>query len=194
MKAEKLIEIADLYGQSTLAGAGNGQSFFTKLVDATKEVPTGSLVALDLRKVELVSASFFRAGFRAYRDFLRSSPMLYLVFSNSNAATLEEVRFFAESTGDAYVFGKLNRRSEITSPFVVGKLDDKQAKTLASLLKLKEADAGQLFEAFPEPTVASSAAWSNRLAALAAKGLVVERLEGRLKKCRPLFEDLSYGA
>ncbi len=193
MKAEKLFEVAKLYGQSTLAGAGNGQSFLAKLIDATKEVPTGSLVILDLSKVELVSASFFRAAFRAYRDYARSSAMLYVVFANSTAATLEEACFFAESTGDAYVFAKVNRQLQITSPFVVGKLEDKQAKTLAALLKLKEADAGQLLEAFPEPAVASSAAWSNRLAALALKGLIVERLEGRLKKYRPIIEDLAYG-
>lgn len=120
--------------------------------------------------------------------------MQYLVFANANAVTLEEVRFFAESTGDAYVFAKLVRQSEIKSPFVVGKLDDKQAKTLIALLELKEADAGQLLEAFPESGVTGTAAWSNRLAALASKGLVTERFEGRLKKYRPIIEGLTYGS
>src|SRR5437879_573418 len=119
MKPSKVIDVANLYGDGTLAGAGNGQSFLGKLIDCIKGESAGSVIALDFAKVELVSASFFRAAFRPFRDFARSSAKLYLFFANANAATLEEVHFFAESTGDAYPFGKLNSAKVIRSSFVV---------------------------------------------------------------------------
>jgi hypothetical protein len=91
------------------------------------------------------------------------------------------------------VFATLTKSGELVDPVLLGKLDDKQEKTLSALVKLKEADAGRLLEQFPEKPPISSAAWSNRLASLAAKGIVVERLEGRTKKYRLIIEGLAYG-
>ena len=172
MKPTLRIELKSLYGQSVLSGSKNGEAFLPKLLDAAKHQPADAAVALDFGKLELVTASFFRAAFRPFRDYARNGVGFYPLFANANRDTLDEIRHFAEDVGDAFLFGTLTKEGEIKETFVVGTLDDKQAKTLAALLRLGEADAGQLFKEYPDPDVSSSAAWSNRLAALAAKGFL----------------------
>lgn len=193
MKPNLIVEVRDLYGSATLAGSINGASFFPKMLQATAGASRDSVVAFDLKKIDLVTASFFRAAFMAYRDHARSAMSLYPLIANANAATKEEAAFFAESANDALVFATLTKSGELVSPVVLGKLDDKQEKTLSALAKLKEADARQLLERYPERPPVSPAAWSNRLASLAAKGIVVERLEGRTKKYRPIIEGIVHG-
>lgn len=193
MKPNLIVEVRHLYGKATLAGSINGASFFPKMLEATAGVSRDSVVVFDLKRVDLVTASFFRAAFMAYRDHVRSAVSLYPVIANANAATKEEAAFFVESANDAFVFATLTKSGELAAPVVLGKLDDKQEKTLSALVKLKEADARQLLEKYPEIPPVSSAAWSNRLASLAGKGIVVERLEGRTKKYRPIIEGIVHG-
>lgn len=193
MKPSLIINIRDLYGEPTLAGSINGASFFPKMLEATAHTPRNSVVALDLKRVSLVTASFFRTAFKAFRDHAHSMASIYPVIANANAAILEEATFFVESAGDALVFATLTKTERLVSPFVLGKLDAKQEKTLTALVELGEADARQLLENYPEKPPISSAAWSNRLASLAAKGIVVERLEGRIKKYRPIIEGITHG-
>ena len=193
MKPTAILEIRDLYGEALLAGSGSGQAFFSKLVDATKDLPRDAVIALNFTKVEVVTASFFRSAFRAFRDYARSTPMFFPVFANTNATTREEIAFFAEGSGDAFIFGTLTKAGDLKSSFVLGNLDAKQSKALKVLVELGEADAGQLRETYPEDPEVSSAAWSNRLAVLAAKGFAIERMVGRSKKYRPIIEELTYG-
>lgn len=193
MKPKFIVNIHELYGEKTLAGSIGGGSFFLKLLEATSSIPRDSIVVFDLSKIELVTASFFRAAFKAFREHVRTMTSLYPILANANKATLEEAEFFTESAADILVFATLTKSGELISPFVLGKLDAKQAETLSALAKLKEADAGQLLETYPEKPAVSSAAWSNRLATLAAKGIVMERVEGRVKKYRPILEGIAYG-
>lgn len=193
MKPALRIDLRSLYGESVLAGSKNGEAFLPKLLDAAKHQAADAVVALDFGKLELVTASFFRTAFRAFRDYARNGAGVYPLFANANHDTLDEIRNFAEDVGDVFLFGALTRDGEIKDTFIVGNLDDKQSKALTALIKLGEADAGQLFKAYPEADVSSSAAWSNRLAALAAKGFLVERLEGRVKKYRTIHKGLTHG-
>lgn len=193
MKPALLVDIKSLYGQAVLSGSKNGEAFLPKLLDAAKHQPQDVVVALDFGKLELVTASFFRTAFRAFRDYARNGASIYPMCANANEDTLEEIRHFADDVGDAFLFGSLDKGGAITEAFVVGRLEDKQAKTLSTLIELGEADAGQLYKEHPDPNVSSSAAWSNRLAALAAKGFLVERLEGRVKRYQTIHKNLSYG-
>ena len=63
---------------------------------------------------------------------------------------------------------------------------------LAVLLKLvsrkRETTAVQLHEESRSFDTVGATAWNNRLASLAAKSLVVEILQGRTKKYRPVLE------
>ena len=193
MKPTLVIKIRDLYGEATLAGSASGQAFLSKLIDATKDLPFNAVVALNFTRVDVVTASFFRSAFRTLRDYARSTAMFFPVFANMNAATRDEISFFADGSGDVFVLGTLTKDGILKSTFVQGKLDAKQSETLKALVELGEADAGQLRDTYPEDPEVSSAAWSNRLAALAVKGVVMERLVGRTKKYRPIVEDLTYG-
>ncbi len=193
MKPTKILEIRDLFGAGPLAGAASGQAFFSKLVEATSELPRDAVVALNFGRVDIVTASFFRSAFRAFRDYARSEFRIYPVFANANAATREEISFFAEGSNDAFVLATLGKNGQLTSPTVLGTLDDKQSLALRALAELGEADAGKLRETCPETPAVSSAAWSNRLAVLSAKGFVAERLMGRTKQFRPIIEGLVYG-
>lgn len=193
MKPTRILEIRDLFGAGPLAGAASGQAFFSTLVDATSDLSRDAVVALNFGKVDIVTASFFRSAFRAFRDYARSELRLYPVFANANAATREEIAFFAEGSNDAFVLATLGKDGQLQAPFLLGQLDEKQAMALQALAALGEADAGELREAYPETPTVSSAAWSNRLAVLAAKGFIVERLVGRTKRFRPIIQGLVYG-
>ena len=193
MKTTATIDIHSLYGEAALAGATSGQAFLPKLIDATKEAPRDTLVILNFGKVDIVTASFFRSAFRAFRDYARSTALVYPVLVNVNAATREEITFFAEGSGDAFLIATLGKNGDLTSPRVLGRLDPKQAHTLQAIVQLGDADAGQLRAAYPEQPPVSSAAWSNRLAVLAARGFIVETLVGRSKRFRPILKGLSYG-
>lgn len=193
MKPTSVINIHSLYGEATLAGATSGQAFLPKLIDATTEIPRDALVALNFAKVDIVTASFFRSAFRAFRDYARSTALIYPVFTNVNTASREEISFFAEGSGDAFLLASLAKDGELGAPRVLGRLDPKQAHTLQAVVQLGEADAGQLRAAYPEQPPVSSAAWSNRLAVLAARGFIVETLVGRSKRFKPILKGLSYG-
>lgn len=193
-KDPTVLDIKALYGAKTLAGTGAGKAFLSKLLVATSKCPRQTLVAFDLRKADLVTASFFRASFKAFRDFARSEADLFPIHICRNEATLEEVAAYADDVGDVFLFADLTEHHEIVDPFLVGRLDDKQERALRALAEVGEADAAALFSKYPEhPPLATSAAWSNRLAALASKGLVIERIEGRSKYFRPIREGIRYG-
>lgn len=193
MKPTLIINIQSLYGEVTLAGATSGQAFLPKLIEATKGTPRDAVLALDFSKVDIVTASFFRSAFRAFRDYARSTALVYPVLANVNAATREEITFFAEGSGDVFLIATLGKSGELSAPRVLGRLDPKQAHTLNAVVQLGEADAGQLRGAYPEQPPVSSAAWSNRLAVLAARGFILETLVGRSKRFRPILKGLSYG-
>jgi len=193
MKPTTSIDILALYGAAMLAGATSGQAFLPKLIDATKGAPRDALVALNFAKVDIVTASFFRSAFRAFRDYARSTALIYPVLTNVNAASREEISFFAEGSGDAFLLASLAKGGELGAPRVLGRLDPKQAHTLQAIAELGEADAGQLRAEYPENPPVSSAAWSNRLAVLAARGFIVETLVGKTKRFRPILKGLTYG-
>ena len=194
MKPSTVLDIHSIFGQEILAGSGAGKVCLGKLIEATLTVPPESLIALDLRKTELVTASFFRTSFKAFRDYVAGNGRFGLIHLCKGQSTIEEVTAYADDLGDAFLFGDINKQSEITDAFLIGKLDAKQKRTLIALSELGEADAATLFNKYPEqPALATSAAWSNRLASLASKCLVSERLEGRSKLYRPLVEGIRHG-
>jgi hypothetical protein len=189
-----IVDIHALYGGKTLAGTGAGKSFFAKLLEATGDLNQGTIVGFDLRKTDLVTASFFRVSFKAFRDHARSTTGVYPVHICTSGPTLEEVKAYADDVRDAFIFGDLDDRSELRAPFIIGPMEEKQARTLMYLEDLGEADAATMYTRYPEvPPLTSSAAWSNRLASLANKGLVVERSEGRSKIYRPIAKGIRYG-
>ncbi len=71
----------------------------------------------------------------------------------------------------------------------LGELDPKQRLTFDLVHERGETDAGALMRDFGESEgVKHTTAWNNRLASLAALGLIIEQSQGRSKRYRPLFE------
>jgi hypothetical protein len=67
-------------------------------------------------------------------------------------------------------------------------LDEKQRVTLEAVVDAKEADAGTLQHRFRKSDEIGITGWNNRLAALVAKGLLIETQKGRGKLYRPVLE------
>lgn len=189
MKFE-VISVAELYGDTTLAGASNGQAFLSKLISSTAATPPTTLLVLDFSRIEVVTASFFRSAIRAFRDYVRADRRLYLICANANHVIREEAAYFAREAGDAFLFAKF-KESNFSDVQLLGRLDEKQARAFNAVIRCAETDAVQLKQEFPDEDVKSSGAWSNRLAALSAKGLLLERIEGRVKKYRPILGGIN---
>lgn len=193
MKPHYLLDISELYGSKTLAGTGAGKAFLPRLLQEAS-FPSQAIVAVDFRKTDLVTASFFRMSFKAFRDYARNQADFFPVYICKNKATLEEVEAYADDIGDAFLFAELDRNGEMVRPHLVGKLDEKQIRTLQALTEVGESDAAGLFTKYPEtPPLSTSAAWSNRLASLASKGLITERAVGRSKLFKPILKEIRHG-
>lgn len=194
MKSDLILDVHAMYGAKTLAGTGAGKTFLPKLIEASASVAAQGVIAIDLRKTDLVTASFFRASFKAFRDYGRKHEDFFVVHICTDKASIEEVTAYAQDVGDAFLFADLDENANVVRPFLVGVLDQKQERTLNALAEIGEADAPTLFSSFPEdPPLSTSAAWSNRLAALSQKGLVRERIEGRSKFYWPILKGIQYG-
>lgn len=193
MKPHFLLDVFELYGSQTLAGTGAGKAFLPILLQAAS-FPSQAIVAVDFRRTDLVTASFFRMSFKAFRDYARNQADFFPVHICKNKATLEEVEAYADDVGDVFLFAELDAKGELVKPHLVGTLDEKQVRTLRALEEIVESDAAGLFTKFPEtPPLATSAAWSNRLASLAAKGLVSEKTVGRSKLFKPILKEIRHG-
>jgi hypothetical protein len=194
MKPDLTLDMHALYGAKTLAGTGAGRALFPRLLEASAALPPQATLALDFRKTDLVTASFFRASFKTLRDHGRKNADFFVIHICLDRASIEEVAAYANDVADAFLFADLDQHGEFVRPFLVGALEEKQKRTLNALVEIGEADASTLFTRYPEePPLSTSAAWSNRLAALSQKGLVTERVEGRSKYYRPIFRDIRHG-
>ena len=94
---------------------------------------------------------------------------------------------------DAMVMCLLDTHTAPSRPVVLGTVDGKQLTALDAVLALREADAPQLALQFKAAEPISTTAWNNRLAALVAKGLLIEISSGRGKRYRPVLEGMAYG-
>ncbi len=68
----------------------------------------------------------------------------------------------------------------------LGDLDPKQRVTFDLVCERGETDAAELMRQYGGTK--TQTAWNNRLAALAALGLVVEMSQGRAKRYKPLLQ------
>lgn len=193
MKPFLVLDAAALFGSKTLAGTVSGKALLPKILEAASSMLPGSILAIDFRKTDLVTASFFRACFKAVRDYARRQADFFVVFVCRERTTIEEVEAYANDVGDAFVFADLDAKGDLAKPFLVGALESKQLATFFALTEVGEADAPTLLRKFPDPSVNSSNAWSNRLAALSDKGLISERSEGRSKIYRLIFKEIRLG-
>ena len=183
------IDIALVGRGEILAGAGPGKKVFRKLLEKTQnEITEPELVFLDFRNVEVATASFLRESVVAYRDTIRGrrSPY-YPVVANANMNVIEELGALTELRGDVLMSCSKTSSGKVTEVQPIGTLEAKQQVTFDLVSRKGETDAGELWRNTVDQEGVSQTAWNNRLASLAALGLVVEVRHGRSKRYRPLW-------
>jgi hypothetical protein len=172
-----------------LAGRLAGKRAFLGAMEKLPELAEPTLVLMDFGGVDLATSSFLSEAVLPLRDHLRLRRHPgYVVVANLNDEVREEIEEMLRRSGDALLTCITGADGRIANIHLVGKLDDKLNETFRLVGRKRETTAVQLHEEFRTVDAVGATAWNNRLAALAAKSLVVEILQGRTKKYRPVLE------
>ncbi|MER9901127.1 hypothetical protein [Mesorhizobium sp. M0130] len=174
--------------EPVLAGALNGKLAFARMIQSIDGNPeTASPLFLDFRDVQVATASYLRESVFSLKSYLRLiDSKLYAVAANLNESVYDEFQMVADAKNDAIISCHLSDGGQISDVVLVGKLDPKQQITFDLVNRLRKADANTLKERFGETE--KTTAWNNRLAGLAARGLIREFSKGRAKYYRPVVE------
>lgn len=187
------ISLKEVGGNSVLAGALNGKAALNRLLAATATEPVEPQpIFLDFSGVEVATASFLREAVLTFRDFVRSRrSRLYPVVANASEAVRDELLELLRLRGDVLMGCTLADGDTVVKYELLGELDPKQGMTFKLVQQHGETDAGELMRKYGKSEgMRHATAWNNRLASLAALGLVMELSEGRAKRYRPLFGGL----
>jgi len=172
-----------------LAGRLSGQRAFVAALEQFPELTEPSLVLLDFSGVELATSSYLSEVLAPLRDHLRLRRQPgYAVAANLSEKVREEIEEMLRRSGDAFLTCATDKAGQITDVQLCGNLDEKLQETLKLVSRKRETTAAQLHEESRAVDTVGATAWNNRLASLAAKSLVVEILQGRTKKYRPVLE------
>jgi len=189
-----IVKLHDVAGGEQLSGATNGLRAMTLIAQSLPLNLDGSLLILDFSGIEIATGSFLRSLIFSLRDFcLEHRRGVALVLANLNEAVQEELTDRLRSMREAIVTCKLSPTGDVTSARVVGILEERQAETLAAVMRAGETDAPTLAGNDHESD-ASANKWNNRLAALVAKGILKERRSGRVKRYSAVLEGLEHGS
>ena len=181
-----LLDLMD--GQTVLSGAIPGRRLLSALIAATPLVETPIPAFLDFSGVEVATASFLRESVIGFRDYARLSlPNIYPVVANLAAAVAEELDFFVRARGDVLWSCDLDPEDEVVAARLIGDLDPAQRATFDAAQELGAISAPELATRFADQHIGPTA-WNNRLSALASKGLLIERRQGKSKSFSPLLE------
>ena len=182
--------IAELMeSEDVLFGTAMGSACFRDLVAGTRGSTEPEVLFLDFAGIAVATVSFLREGPLAYRTLLRTQrSTLYPVFANLAAPVRDSLTDYLKSTRDALFDCQLSESGEVTDVQLLGQLDPKQDLTFRVTRELGEVTATQLAKEHGAADQVGVTAWNNRLAALAAKGLLVESQRGRGKSFRLTLE------
>ncbi|MER8915518.1 hypothetical protein NKI32_16985 [Mesorhizobium sp. M0761] len=174
--------------EPVLAGALNGKIAFARMIQGIDVNPeTAAPLFLDFRDVQVATASYLRESVFSFKSYLRlTDSKFYAVAANVNESVYDEFQMVADAKNDAILSCQLSEDGHVFDIGLVGKLDPKQQITFDLVNRLREADANTLKERFGETE--KTTAWNNRLAGLAARGLIREFSKGRAKYYRPVVE------
>lgn len=189
--SEVSIRVLDLTrGTGVLGGATAGrQHLETFLAVAAAEPATPTVLLLDFAGVEIATASWIREAVLGLRDRLRERRSnWYPVVCNLGDDVKEEFLILLKQRADVVLVCRAERGGVAGDTAPLGVLDEKQRMTLRLVNERGETDAGELMRAYGESEgTRHQTAWNNRLAGLAAHGLVAELSRGRAKRYRTLL-------
>lgn len=175
-------------GQTVLSGAISGRTLLSVLIAATSSFAAPTPAFLDFAQIEVATASFLREAVIGFRDFaLQSLGNVYPAVANLAPTVAEELEFFVRARGDVLWSCELGSDDNVVSAWLIGELDTAQRSTFEAALELGAITAPELAARFADQQIGPTA-WNNRLSALAAKGLLVQRKLGKTKSFSPLLE------
>lgn len=184
------LSIFEIAGKKdVLAGAPAGKNLLAKIIPKIERGDSPTPLFLDCAGVEVITASYIREAILGLRDYcLNSNSNTYPVIANAKKAIIDEIEIELEHRGEALLSCKLDDRGKPSALKLIGVLEEKQELTLEAVNSLKQADAATLLERFRDVETIGITGWNNRLAALAAKGLLVETKKGKTKLYQPVLE------
>lgn len=186
----KQIDVAASTGKTHLLGLTAGKQALGAL-SADAALLGESLVVLDLRYMELITASAARESILALAAALAEQGKAIAV-TNANAETMNELAFAADALKAPLLVADALAADGPPRGRLIGSLDQKQRETLQVVSSLGEADTRAACEA-ADAEDAGVTAWNNRLAGLASKGLLRERRAGKTKFYRLALEGIADG-
>ncbi|MGD0088499.1 MAG: hypothetical protein ABSE73_01135 [Planctomycetota bacterium] len=190
-----LLNVHDLAGDKVLASSVRGKRLLADLIAKLQPVRAPEVLGLDFGGVEVATGSFLRESVLAFRDYCRrDQALLYPVVANAAAEVTEELECVLRDRAEALVVCRWESRQGFSEPQVIGVLEEKQRATLEAVVKAGCVDAGALLRQFGKKEGIGITGWNNRLAALAAKGILMESKQGRGKQYKPVLEGLVYGS
>lgn len=185
-----IISVEAIAGATELAGAKDGSAWYQS-VRAHLDTAQSGVLVLDFTRIRIATVSWLReAVVTLIRHATKLRPDVVVVAANVPKLVREELEVALDATSSVLIVAHLDSHGELSQPTVLGKLDSALSETLKAVVEYPSFDASVVREALP--SVGPSAA-SNRLAALAAKGLLTSERRGRGRVYRPLLEGLRYG-
>lgn len=176
-----------------LAGALNGNSTLAKLLGLVAVEPAEpEVIFLDFGEIEVATSSHMRASVFTFRGVIRGRDSLYYpVIANPNQPVRDELLELTRARGDVVLTCALAKDGTISKAAILGELEAKQLLTFKLVQKLGETDAGELMRDYgKQENIQHTTAWNNRLSALVTLGLLIEKRQGRLKRYRPLLQEV----
>jgi hypothetical protein len=180
--------LRDMGGTEVAAGAQAGRRVFAALLAGAPRESAPGPMFLDLAGIEAATSSFLREAVFAFRDYCRHAlDNTYPVVANATEVVAEEIAFYAKSQSDAIWSCELSEGEGIAAVRLIGRenLDLGQQEALKWVEQLPDATAPLMAQA-SEQTIGVTA-WNNRLASLAAKGIIMEQRRGKTKIFRPVL-------
>jgi hypothetical protein len=175
-------------GDPIFAGRLAGKRVFMAALDQLPSFTESTLVLLDFHGIDVATSSFLSEVLLPLRDLLRlRQPPGYVVAANLSERVREEAEEMLRRSGDAILICARDANGQMGDLQLCGRLESKLQETLHLVSRSGETTAAQLHSEFPEQAIGATA-WNNRLSSLAAKSLIVEVVQGRTKKYRPLLE------
>lgn len=173
--------------QTVLTGSAAGRKLLAAMIGATPAVEAPEVLYLDFKGIHVATSSFLRESVIGFRDFARGARQnIYPVIANAVPAVIEELEFFVKTRSDVLWRCDLDDAGAPISPSLIGDLEPAQRATFDKVSELGTVTAPSL-AAIDEGKIGATA-WNNRLAALAGKGLIVERRVGKTKSFSTLLE------
>jgi hypothetical protein len=184
------ISISELEGgEQVLSGLHRGRCLYDKLVPRLPRNIEPHALYLDFKGVDLVTGSYIREGILKLKKHCRDEGLnIYPVMANISDETVPELELALKAYSDTILICTLDNRNRVGSVRLLGVLEDKDLKTFQAVASGKEVDATSLAEQYALQEKIGPTGWNNRLAALVAKGIVIELRRGRAKFYRPVLE------